>query len=527
MGKIKSALISVSDKTGITEFAKELVKMNVEIISTGGTAKTLREAGIKVKDVSEVTGFPEMLGGRVKTLHPKIHAGLLALRDNPEHQKQLKEQKVEPIDLVVVNLYPFEKTTSHLPRTTSQIPMEVIENIDIGGPSMLRSAAKNFKDVVVITDPGDYSKVLEEMKKNNGEVSMETRQYLATKVFQRTASYDTAIANYFTQEKFPGRIIIPLAKISDLRYGENPHQEAALYQITDYRLQITDLTKAKQLQGKELSYNNWLDLEAAWGLVLEFENPACVIIKHNNPCGVAEDKDLVTVYRNAYACDTVSAFGGIIGFNREVGENTAEEVSKLFVECIIAPSYSAKAKEIFSKKKDLRLLELPIHQFTNSPIHQLEFRQISGGMLVQDKDTFLGLDNLKTVTNRKPADEELESLKFAWKVAKAVKSNAIILTRGKQTVGIGAGQMSRIDALKIATIKMNQMFSATSSPSPSSLVMASDAFFPFSDVVEESAKIGVRAIIQPGGSLRDQDSIDACNKHSITMVFTGVRHFRH
>lgn len=527
MAKVKRALVSVSDKSGIVEFVQELGKMSVEIISTGGTAKTLREAGLKVKDVSEVTGFPEMLDGRVKTLHPKIHGGLLALRDNPEHQKQLKEQKIEPLDMVVVNLYPFEKAASQHPRTTPQIPMEVIENIDIGGPSMLRSAAKNFKDVVVITDPNDYAKVLEEMKKNNGEVSHETRQYLATKVFQRTASYDSAIANYFTADKFPGKVNISLEKMNDLRYGENPHQKAAIYKIADCRLQITDLTKAKQLQGKELSYNNWLDLESAYSLVLDFENPACIIVKHNNPCGVAESEDLTTAYKNAYACDTVSSFGGIIGLNREVDEKTAEEIKPLFVECIIAPGYSAKAKEILSKKKDLRLLELPITHYP-SFIPQIEFRQISGGMLVQDKDTLIGLENLKVVTEKKPTNEELESLKFAWKVAKAVKSNTIVLARGKQTVGVGAGQMSRIDALKIAALKMNQMSSDYKLQIANcKLVMASDAFFPFSDVPEEAAKIGVTAIIQPGGSLRDQDSIDTCNKHNISMVFTGVRHFRH
>ncbi len=541
MARVKRALVSVSDKTGVVEFAKELGKMEVEIISTGGTAKTLREAGLKVKDVSEITGFPEMLDGRVKTLHPKVHAGLLALRDNPEHQKQIKEQKIEPIDMVVVNLYPFEKAASQHPliKQANQptIPMEVIENIDIGGPSMLRSAAKNFKDVAVITDPNDYAKVLEEMKNNNGEVTPETKQYLATKVFQRTAGYDSAIANYFTADKFPGKVTISLEKMNDLRYGENPHQKAAIYKIADYRLQITDLTKAKQLQGKELSYNNWLDLEAAYSLVLDFENPACVIVKHNNPCGVAEAVSsascggLLEAYKNAYACDTVSAFGGIIGLNREVDEKTAEEIKPLFVECIIAPGFSAKAKEIFSKKKDLRLLELA-NQLISQPANQLEFRQISGGMLVQDKDTLIGSDNLKVATTRKATEEEIESLKFAWKVSKAVKSNTIVLARGKQTVGIGAGQMSRIDALKIAAIKMNQMF-PTSEPTnkpanqSSPLVLASDAFFPFSDVPEEAAKIGVTAIIQPGGSLRDQDSIDTCNKHNISMLFTGVRHFRH
>lgn len=529
MAKVKRALVSVSDKSGIVEFVQELGKMGVEIISTGGTAKTLRGAGLKVKDVSEVTGFPEMLDGRVKTLHPKIHGGLLALRDNPEHQKQLKEQKIEPLDMVVVNLYPFEKAASQHLRTTSQIPMEVIENIDIGGPSMLRSAAKNFKDVVVITDPNDYAKILEEMKKSNGEVSHETKQYLATKVFQRTAGYDSAIANYFTADKFPGKVTLSLEKMNDLRYGENPHQKAAIYQLPITNNQLPNLTKAKQLQGKELSYNNWLDLESAYSLVLDFENPACVIVKHNNPCGVAEAVNqplaLLEAYKNAYACDTVSAFGGIIGLNREVDEKTAEEIKPLFVECIIAPGYSAKAKEILSKKKDLRLLELPIHHHP-SPIPQIEFRQISGGLLVQDKDTLIGLDNLKVVTEKKPTNEELESLRFAWKVAKTVKSNTIVLARGKQTVGIGAGQMSRIDALKIAALKMQSVNSSIITHN-SSLVLASDAFFPFSDVPEEAAKIGVTAIIQPGGSLRDQDSIDTCNKHKISMVFTGVRHFRH
>lgn len=520
---MKNAIISVSDKTNIVPFTKELVELGYQIYSTGGTAKILKENGIKTTEIAEYTGFREILDGRVKTLHPKIHGGILAKRDNQQHMEEIKNLNITLFDIVVVNLYPFEQT---ILRTTDE--EEIIENIDIGGVTLIRAAAKNFKDVIVVVDSKDYETVIQKIKQN--ELNLEFKKYLATKAFLHTARYDSVISNWlinnvnldiFNFDEFS----IGIKKICNLRYGENPHQKAALYSLPKLT-KTTTLVDAEKLQGKELSYNNYLDLDSAVAIVKNFTNPACVIIKHNNPCGVAEANTLVEAYKKALSCDPVSAFGGIIAFNYEVDANTAEEVIKVFTECIIAPAYTEKAKQIFAKKKDLRLLQLP--EIFSSTKGQIELRQIDGGFLVQTKDDIIGIDNLKVVTQRQPTEQEIQSLIFAYKVAKYVKSNTIVLAKGTQTVGIGAGQMSRIDALKIASIKMGQIDpEVLAQLKDYPLVLASDAFFPFRDVVDEAAKIGVTAIIQPGGSLRDEDSIKAANEHNIAMVFTGVRHFRH
>lgn len=504
MKPIKTALISVADKTGIIEFAKELVKLDMKIISTGGTAEILNTAGISVVSVEEITGFPEILDGRVKTLHPKIHAGILAKRIR-KHFAELKKFKIDTIDMVVVNLYPFEKKPS-------------IKNIDIGGVAMLRAAAKNFEHVLVICDPKDYYHIVANVKMK--KIDLTFRKKLAAKAFRHTAYYDSLISNYFTEELFPEKITVGLNKISNLRYGENPHQKAAIYKVGSEEWKAGSL---KQLQGKELSYNNYLDMDAAFNLVCEFEKPACVIVKHNNPCGVASAKNIFLAYKDALACDSVSAFGGIVAFNKAVDSKTAKEIIKIFTECIIAPQFSEDALKIFSQKQNLRVLTIRVSAYTNSP--QIELRSISNGILVQEKDnkTF---DKLKVATKTKPTKQQLESLKFAFTISKYVKSNAIVLVRGIQTVGIGAGQMSRIDSLKIANMKM-QSNRLSSIVYRLPLVLASDAFFPFRDVVDEAAKMGVKVIIQPGGSLKDDDSINACNEHKIAMVFTGMRHFRH
>lgn len=513
MEKVKTALISVSDKTGVVEFAKGLQKLKVKIISTGGSLKALKTAGIKAVSVESITGFPEVLDGRVKTLHPKIHAGILAIR-NKKHLGELEKLGIETIDVVVVNLYPFEEKPS-------------IENIDIGGVALLRAAAKNFKDVLVVCDPGDYPRVIENIKKSKDDLSF--RKNLMAKAFRHTAYYDSVISNYFSEERFPEKITVGLKKFSELRYGENSHQKASMYQRGGSK---SAAENAKQLQGKELSYNNYIDIDSAFNLVSEFKDPSCVIVKHCNPCGAASAKDIFAAYKNALACDPVSAFGGIVAFNRAVNGNTAEEVIKTFTECIIAPAYSKDALKVFARKQNLRVLVKPISRPAESGIPEL--RSISDGVLVSDKDTKI-YEKLKVITAQKPTGQELESLRFAATVAKWVKSNAIILVKGTQTVGVGAGQMSRIDALKIANIKMQSIskspdFFAAGEPTrpvSGSLVLASDAFFPFRDVVEGSAKIGVTSIIQPGGSARDDDSISACNEHGISMVFTGLRHFRH
>jgi phosphoribosylaminoimidazolecarboxamide formyltransferase/IMP cyclohydrolase len=521
---VQRALISVFDKTGIVEFAKRLAALKIEILSTGGTAKLLREAGIAVRDVSDFTGWPEMLGGRVKTLHPKVHGGLLFRRRHAEDQKQAAQHGIAPIDLLVVNLYPFEATAAKVGLSAE----ELIENIDIGGPTMLRSAAKNFESVTVVTDPSDFERVASEIEKA-GETTLATRLELARKVFATTSRYDGMITMELERlsagsgrialaEKpvLPERVHIALRRQQELRYGENPHQAAALYVPAGRAPE--GLAAAKQLQGKELSYNNLVDLEAARSLAAEFKNPAAVIIKHNNPCGTAEQGTLREAYLKALASDPVSAFGGVLAFNREVDAATAEEVVKLFVECIAAPAFADRAKEIFATKKNLRLLELPLGGL--EPERDLQLKRILGGMLVQQPDLAEIKDgDLRTVTKRAPTAEEMQTMRFAWKVAKHIKSNAIVFAKGGATLGVGAGQMSRVDSVKIAVMKAQSSLSGS--------VVASDAFFPFPDGVEEAAKAGAAAVIQPGGSLRDADVIATADRLALAMVFTGMRHFLH
>lgn len=521
---IERALISVYDKTGIVEFARELAALGVEIVSTGGTARLLRDSAIRVRDVADLTGWPEMLGGRVKTLHPKVHGGILLRRAKPGDRKEAGDHGIVPIDLVVVNLYPFSATAAK-PGVTAG---ELIENIDIGGPAMLRSAAKNFQSVAVVTDPEDYARIATELRVNR-ELSLSAKLNLARKAYARTALYDGEIATELerlsangevtigTREKLPQRIHISLERTQTMRYGENPHQHAALYVPAGHP--VAGLAGAKQLQGKELSYNNLVDLDAAWNLVTEFQRPGVAIVKHNNPCGAAEQESLADAYLKALACDPVSAFGGVLAFNRALDAETAEEVAKLFVECIVAPGYQDATLQKFASKKNLRLLEMP----RDSASEELELKRISGGVLIQDADRHeLSESDLKVVTERAPTPGELRALLFGWKVCKHVKSNAIVFARDGFTVGIGAGQMSRVDAVKIGVIK-----AATAGLSLAGSVVASDAFFPFPDGVEEAGKAGATAVIQPGGSVRDSEVIAASNKLSMAMVFSGVRHFRH
>jgi phosphoribosylaminoimidazolecarboxamide formyltransferase/IMP cyclohydrolase len=528
--KIQRAILSVTDKTGLVDFAKQLAKLNVELVSTGGTAKLLREAGIAVKDISDLTGFPEMLDGRVKTLHPKVHGGILHIRGNAAHVAAAREHGIQPIDMVVVNLYAFEKTAAK-PGVHFD---EVIENIDIGGPSMVRSAAKNFKDVAIVTSPEDYSAIAQEMAGSGGELGLATRWRLAQKAFATTAAYDSAISSTLAQitldegakhfqlpqaassqsaqdgEDFPKILRFSLNKVMDLRYGENPHQRAAMYSDGS----SAGVANAKQLQGKELSFNNIVDLQACWDLAQEFEETACAIIKHTNPSGCATGKTLLEAYMKAKETDPVSAFGGVIGVNRVIDGAAAEEIAKLFVEAIAAPGYTPEAKEKFATKKNLRLVEV------QASMQKFAMKQVSGGMLVQDADIRpLSDADLKVASSRQPTAEEMRALKFAWKVCKHVKSNAIVYAREGQTVGVGAGQMSRVDSCKIGAMKAILPLQGT--------VAASDAFFPFPDGVEEIAKAGATAIIQPGGSMRDQEVIDAANRLGLAMVLTGVRHFRH
>lgn len=520
MVKIKRALISVSDKTGIVDFARALQGWGVEILSTGGTAKLLRENGIPAIEVSEYTGFPEMLDGRVKTLHPTIHGGLLAVRDNAEHMHTLQKHHIGLIDMVVVNLYPFEKTTQK-PGVTID---EVIENIDIGGPSMLRSAAKNHKGVAVICNPGRYGPVIGELKKNKGALPEELLRELAIEVYGRTSQYDGAIHTYLdayfcgTQlaAGFPKEVGLCFTKVQDLRYGENPHQQAAFYREEKA---VSGLAGMKQLGGKELSFNNILDLAAAVNIVQEFELPAVVFIKHNNPCGVAEHSEILKAYRDAWSCDTLSAFGGIVSINRKVDARLAAAIVKSgFLECVICPEFSPDALVLLQGKKNLRLLALPGMVVKKSS--GLDFKRVDGGLLLQDEDTLtLKPEALKVVTRRTPTKAELASLIFGWKVAKHVKSNAIILTRGTKTVGIGAGQMSRVDSVFIATKKAGTLTAGS--------LLASDAFFPKEDAITLAAKFKIRAIIQPGGSIADEQIIKMADKYKMAMVFTGIRHFRH
>lgn len=529
--KIRRALISVSDKTGIVEFARELKKFNVEIISTGGTAKTLREAGIEVRDVSDVTGFPEMMDGRIKTLHPRIHGGLLALRDNPEHVAAMGEHGIEPIDMVVINLYPFAETIAR-----EGVTLEAaIEQIDIGGPAMIRSAAKNFRDVAVLVNSKWYDDVLGELRTNEGALSLSTRQRLALGAFMLTSGYDKTIQHYLLKRALPDLIRLPTQtdneassretedlpieidltceKISDLRYGENPHQLAALYALEDTP---QGLVQSEILSGKEMSFNNYVDADAAWQLVCDFDELACAIIKHTNPAGAALGVSAEEAYRNALACDPVSAFGGIVAFNRTLDEAAARVVTEIFVEVIIAPDFEEAALAVLRSKKNLRVLRIGMP----SPAPGLEYKQISGGMLVQTSDAHgLSGEDLKVMTQRAPSEEEIDDLLFAWTVCKHTKSNAIVYARDKQTVGVGAGQMSRVDSVKIGAMRAQLQIKGS--------VLASDAFFPFRDGLDEAAKHGITAVIQPGGSVRDEEVIAAANEHGIAMVFTGVRHFKH
>ena len=518
MSKVQRAILSVTDKTGLVEFARKLADMRVELISTGGTAKLLRESGIPVQDIAELTGFPEMLDGRVKTLHPKVHGGILHRRENPKHRSAIAEHGIQPIDMVVVNLYAFEKTAAK-PDVRFE---ELIENVDIGGPSMIRSAAKNFQDVAVVTSPADYDVIAQEMAANNGEISVATKWRLAQKAFATTAAYDSAIASTLERissngrfdlhpgESFPPTLRLSFQKMMDLRYGENPHQKAAMYSDGS----AAGVANGRQLQGKELSYNNIVDLQAAWDLAQEFSEPVCAIIKHTNPCGTGTGKTLAEAYKKALECDPVSAFGGVIGVNRTVDGDAAEEMAKLFLEAIAAPSFDAASKAKFASKKNLRLVEIvPAEQ-------KWVLKNVSGGILLQDADLrTLEESDLKVVTKRAPTPEEKRALLFAWNVCKHVKSNAIVYARDGQTVGVGAGQMSRVDSCKIGAMKAQLPLRGT--------VAASDAFFPFPDGVEEIAKAGATAIIQPGGSVRDQDVIDAADRLGLAMIFTGVRHFRH
>lgn len=519
---IERALISVFDKTGVVEFARQLSRLKIEIVSTGGTARLLREAGVAVRDVSELTGWPEMLGGRVKTLHPKVHGGILFRRNSADDRKQTAQHAISPIDIVVVNLYPFSATASK----TGVTAEELIENIDIGGPTMIRSAAKNFESVAVVTDSADYPRVLEELA-SDLEISLGTRLDLARKAFALTARYDGEITTQLERlttdrelhlaaspERLPFRLHYAFERQQPMRYGENPHQQAALY--VPAGRSHHGFAAARQLQGKELSYNNLVDLDAAWSLAQEFSSPAAIIIKHNNPCGAAEHANLAEAYRRALACDPVSAFGGVIAFNRSLDEETAEEVAKLFAECIAAPGYDAAAREKLGAKKNLRLLEMPVEK---SPV-ELELKRIDGALLVQEPDNrALNESELKIVTQRAPSDAEHQTMRFAWKVCKHVKSNAIVFARDGQTLGVGAGQMSRVDSVKIAVMKAQIPLAGG--------VVASDAFFPFPDGVEEAAKAGATAVIQPGGSVRDPEVIAAANRLGLAMVFTGIRHFRH
>ena len=516
--KIQRAILSVTDKTGLLEFARKLHGMGVELISTGGTANLLRDSGVSVKDISELTGFPEMLDGRVKTLHPKVHGGILHRRENLSHRSAVAEHGIEPIDMVVVNLYAFEKTAAK-----PGVPFEeIIENIDIGGPSMIRSAAKNFQDVAVVTSPADYDAIAEEMIKLDGELSPQTKWRLAQKAFATTAAYDSAIAStlervsangrfeFHPDAGFPQNLRLSFSKIMDLRYGENPHQKAAMY--TDGS--GTGVANCHQLQGKELSYNNIVDLQAAWELAQEFDEPVCAIIKHTNPCGTATGKSLAEAYRKALDCDPVSAFGGVIGVNRAVDGDAAEEMAKLFLEVVAAPAFDDVARAKLAGKKNLRLVEI------SNAAQKWTLKNVSGGILVQDADVRpLREGDLKVLTRRQPTPEEKRTLLFAWKVCKHVKSNAILYARDGQTVGVGAGQMSRVDSCKIGAMKAVLPLQGT--------VVASDAFFPFPDAVEVIAKAGATAIIQPGGSVRDQEVIEAADRLGLAMIFTGVRHFRH
>jgi phosphoribosylaminoimidazolecarboxamide formyltransferase/IMP cyclohydrolase len=535
---IRCALLSVSDKSGLADLARTLRELGVELISTGGTRRALVEAGIAVRDIADVTGFPEILDGRVKTLHPRIHAGLLAIRDKPDHAAVLREQGIAPIDMVICNLYPFE-TVRARPESTHE---EIVENIDIGGPSMIRSAAKNYQDVAVVTEPGQYAAIIEELRSRGGALSLETRERLAAAAFARTTAYDGAIAAYFADRVASSHtgavqthglppvgfgsqtLNLCFERRQALRYGENPHQPAAFYVEPGYSSPC--VSTAATLHGKELSFNNLLDLDSALNLVREFAEPAAVVIKHNNPCGAAVASSLADAFQKAYEGDPLSAYGGVLGFNREVDEETARLLTEpnRFIECIIAPAYSKAAFDVIttrpSWKKSVRVLETGPLKDTDARRRSLDFRRIEGGLLVQARD--LGSDDfqqLRVATRRAPSEQELADLRFAWLVCKHVKSNAIVVAKGGMVHGVGAGQMSRVDSVHMAVRKAGDRVRGT--------VLASDAFFPFRDNIDEAAKAGITAVIQPGGSMRDADSIQACDEHGLAMVLTGIRHFRH
>jgi len=513
---IKRALISVSDKTGIVEFSRELANAGVQLISTGGTFSLLQKEGVPVIGISDVTGFPEILDGRVKTLHPAVHSGLLAVRDNEEHQKSMQELGMDYIDLVIVNLYPFKQTISK-PDVSYE---DAIENIDIGGPTMLRSAAKNHAFVTVVVDAGDYGAVLEEVKAG-GDTTLETRKKLAAKVFRHTAAYDSLISDYLSKqvgEPLPESYTVTYEKIQDLRYGENPHQQAAFYRKP--LAAAGNITTAEQLHGKELSYNNISDANAALAILKEFDEPAVVAVKHMNPCGVGIGATIHEAYEKAYAADPTSIFGGIVAANRVIDADTAELLSSIFLEIIIAPDFTPAALEILTKKKNIRLMKLGEQAAANERQAEWLVTSVEGGMLVQQSDIHsLSEADLECVTDRKPTDEEMKQLLFGWKVVKHVKSNAILLAKNNMTIGVGAGQMNRVGAARIAIEQAGELAQGSA--------LASDAFFPMGDTVELAAKAGITAIIQPGGSIKDDESIAAANANNIAMVFTKVRHFKH
>lgn len=511
--KIERALISVSDKTGVVEFARVLHGMGVEIVSTGGTMKTLKAAGIPVVYVSEVTGFPEIMDGRVKTLNPYIHGGILAIRDNPDHAEAMRHHKIKAIDMVVVNLYPFRQTVAK-PGVTLD---EAVENIDIGGPAMIRAAAKNFAFVAVVVNPDRYAKIADELTKK-GEVSQEMRMELAREAYSHTAEYDAYIARYLGGQlgvgRFPDKLQLFFDKAQDLRYGENPHQQAAFYREPGY--EGPGAGGARQLHGKELSFNNIVDIEAAFNIVNEFTVPAATVIKHTNPCGTGTGESLAAAYAKAYEADPVSAFGGIVGLNREVDKATAEQIGQLFAEAVIAPGYSEEALAVLTAKKNVRLLTAKFGLEGSA----LDIKRVAGGILVQDADVCEPAEAKTTVVSKRaPTEAELRQLEFAWRVVKHVKSNAIVVAAGDRTLGVGAGQMNRVGAANIALAQAGETAKGA--------VLASDAFFPFRDTVDAAAKAGITAIIQPGGSVRDEESIQACDEYGIAMVFTGVRHFKH
>ena len=518
---IRRALLSVSDKTGIVEFGQFLADQGAEVLSTGGTAKMLADAGVPVTEVSEHTGFPEIMDGRVKTLQPSIHGGLLAVRDNAEHIAAMEEHNIAPIDLLCVNLYPFEETLA-----AGAGYDDCVENIDIGGPAMIRAAAKNHGDVTVVVEPEDYDRVMEEMKENSGATTLETRMFLAQRAYARTAAYDTAISTWLageTDQTWPKRLAFAGEIKQTMRYGENPHQAAAFYVNGDPR---PGVASANQLQGKELSYNNLNDTDAAFELVAEFEDTACAIIKHANPCGVALGDSLVDAYKKAYICDTESAFGGIVALNRTLDGETAEEITKIFTEVIIAPDVDEDALKILSGKKNLRVLTTGAMPDPTAGGHTV--KMLAGGLLVQSRDNAI-IDDLKVVTKKAPTDEQLADMKFAYTVGKHIKSNAIVYCKDGRTVGVGAGQMSRVNSCRIAAFRADQAAKAQGEDTSWAIgsVVASDAFFPFADGLLEAVEAGAVAAIQPGGSMRDDEVIEAANEAGIAMVFTGMRHFRH